>query len=129
LLWLDGLTSALVQISSANSKDRSADRGKNKMDDTVQLHCHRCKSVFRDKARRVQSGYSRQCPSCETIMFFEEASIDKNVQRTLRDAKHVRKALREHEEEKIARGPFVFGRNGSSRSSAGSHSDEQDDYS
>jgi predicted nucleic acid-binding Zn-ribbon protein len=97
------------------------------MDDTVQLRCHRCKSVFRDKARRVQSGYSRQCVSCETIMFFEDGSIDRNVQRTLRDAKRVRKALREHEAEKIARGPFVFGRNGSSRSSAGSHSDEQDD--
>ena len=127
LLWLDGLTSALVQISSANSKKGSAGREKNKMDDTVQLRCHRCKSVFRDKARRVQSGYSRQCVSCETIMFFEDGSIDRNVQRTLRDAKRVRKALREHEAEKIARGPYVFGRNGSSRASAGSHSDEQGD--
>ena len=78
------------------------------MDDTVQLRCHRCKSVFRDKARRVQSGYSRQCVTCETIMFFEDGSIDKNVQRTLRDAKRVRKALREHEAEKIARGAVRF---------------------
>ena len=36
--------------------------------------------------RRVQSGYSRQCPSCETILFFEEGSGDKNAQKTLREA-------------------------------------------
>ena len=69
------------------------------MDDTVQLRCHRCKATFRDKARRVQSGYSRQCVSCESIMFFEESSIDKNVQRSLQDAKRLRKAL--HEEELV----------------------------
>jgi hypothetical protein len=80
------------------------------MDDSVQIRCHRCKGTFRDKARRVQSGYSRQCPSCETILFFEEGSIDKNVQRTLREAKRVRKALREEEFEKIASKPFVFRR-------------------
>ena len=80
------------------------------MDDTVQLRCHRCKASFRDKARRVQSGYSRQCPSCETILFFEESSIDRNVQRTLREAKRLRKALRELEVEKITSKPFVFRR-------------------
>ena len=80
------------------------------MDDTVQIRCHRCKGTFRDKARRVQSGYSSQCVSCETIMFFEDGSIDKNVQRTLREAKRVRQALREEELVKIASKPFVFRR-------------------
>jgi hypothetical protein len=97
------------------------------MDDTVQLRCHRCKSVFRDKARRVQSGYSRQCVSCETIMFFEDGSIDRNVQRTLREAKRVRKALREHEAEMIARGPMVSRSRGNSRAGSGSYSEEEID--
>ena len=77
------------------------------MDDSVQLRCHRCKSTFRDKARRIQSGYSRQCISCETMLFFDEDSNDKNVKRTLREAKQVRKALREAEAQKIANTPFV----------------------
>jgi len=84
------------------------------MDDSVQIRCHRCKGTFRDKARRVQSGYSRQCPSCETILFFEESAIDKNVQRTLREAKRLRKALREEELVRITSSstskPFVFRR-------------------
>ena len=80
------------------------------MDDSVQIRCHRCKATFRDKARRVQSGYSRQCPSCESILFFEESAIDKNVQRTLREAKRVRKALREEEEVKVASKPYVHRR-------------------
>ena len=77
------------------------------MDDTVQLRCHRCKATFRDKARRVQSGYSRQCVACETIMFFEESSIDKDVQRALREAKRLRKALHEEELVKATSKPFV----------------------
>ena len=81
-----------------------------KMDDTVQIRCHRCKATFRDKARRVQSGYSRQCPSCETILFFEESAIDKNVQRTLQEAKRVRKALRAAEEVKLTSKPYVHRR-------------------
>ena len=77
------------------------------MDDTVQIRCHRCKASFRDKARRVQSGYSRQCMSCETILFFEDSSIDKNVQRTLREAKRLRKVLREEELVRATSKPFV----------------------
>ena len=80
------------------------------MDDSVQLRCHRCKSSFRDKARRIQSGFSRQCISCETMLFFDEDSNDKNVKWTLREAKRVRKELREAEAEKIASKPFVFRR-------------------
>ena len=67
------------------------------MDDSVQVRCTRCKNVFRDRARRVQSGYSRQCPCCEVVVFFEETSPDKNVQRALTAARRLRKELRDEE--------------------------------
>ena len=67
------------------------------MDDSVQIRCTRCKSTFRDRARRVQPGYSRQCPNCEVIIFFEESSSDKNVQTTLLAARRLRRVLREEE--------------------------------
>jgi predicted nucleic acid-binding Zn-ribbon protein len=77
------------------------------MDDSVQIRCHRCKSTFREKARRLQSGYSRQCISCETMLFFDDDSNDKNIRRTLREAKQVRKALREAEFEKLTATPVA----------------------
>jgi len=82
------------------------------MDDSVQIRCHRCKGTFRDKARRIQSGYSRQCISCETMLFFDDGSNDRNVQKTLREAKRVRKELREADDLKIATASknFVFRR-------------------
>jgi hypothetical protein len=43
----------------------------------------------------VQNGYSRQCPNCEVIIFFEEDSSNKNVQLAMKEAKKVRRALRE----------------------------------
>jgi hypothetical protein len=67
------------------------------MDDSVQVCCTRCKNVFRDRARRVQSGYSRQCPCCEVVLFFEDSSPDKNVKRALASARSLRKVLREVE--------------------------------
>ena len=71
------------------------------------IRCHRCKSCFREKARRLQSGYSRQCISCETMLFFDDGSADKNIQRTLRDARRIRKELREAEAEKFATSALV----------------------
>lgn len=68
------------------------------MEDSVQIRCTRCKSSFRDRARRVQSGYSRQCPNCEVIIFFEDGAVDRNVQRAVRDAKRIRRELRAAEE-------------------------------
>jgi DNA-directed RNA polymerase subunit RPC12/RpoP len=65
------------------------------MDDSVQIRCTRCKSTFRDRARRLQPGYSRQCPNCEVIIFFEESSADKNVQTALLEARRLRRVLRE----------------------------------
>ena len=67
------------------------------MDDSVQVCCTRCKNVFRDRARRVQNGYSRQCPGCEVVLFFEDSSPDKNVKRALASARRLRKVLREQE--------------------------------
>ena len=64
------------------------------MDDTVQIRCTRCKSAFRERARRLQPGYSRQCPNCEVIIFFEESSSDKNVQTALLEARRLRRMLR-----------------------------------
>ena len=67
------------------------------MDDSVQIRCTRCKGVFRDRARRLQPGYSRQCPNCEVIIFFEETSADKHVKTALRAARRLRRELREAE--------------------------------
>ena len=72
------------------------------VDDAVQVRCSGCKSTFRDKARRVRSGYSRQCPSCERMVFFEDGSPNKDIQDALREAERVRKALRVEESERIA---------------------------
>jgi predicted nucleic acid-binding Zn-ribbon protein len=72
------------------------------IEDTVQVRCSRCKSKFRDKARRVRSGYSRQCPACECMVFFEDGSPNNDIQEALREAERVRKALREEEAENVA---------------------------
>jgi predicted nucleic acid-binding Zn-ribbon protein len=72
------------------------------IEDTVQVRCTRCKTKFRDKARRLRAGYSRQCPSCECMVFFEDDSPNKDIRDAMRDAERVRKALREEEAEKIA---------------------------
>jgi len=45
---------------------------------------------------------------CERILFFEEGTPDKNVQKALVDARHLRKALREHEDAKRSSAPFKF---------------------
>ena len=71
------------------------------MSDTVQIRCTRCKSNFRERARRLQPGYSRQCPNCEVIIFFEESSSDKNVQEALLAARRMRRVLREAEGVKV----------------------------
>jgi hypothetical protein len=77
------------------------------MSDTVQIRCTRCRSNFRERARRLQPGYSRQCPNCEVIIFFEESSNDKNVQTALVAARKLRRVLREAEGVKAVarRGP------------------------
>ena len=71
------------------------------IDDTIQVRCSRCKSKFRDKARRVRDGYSRQCPTCECMVFFLDGSSNKDTDAALREAERVRKLLRQEESEKI----------------------------
>ena len=81
------------------------------MSDTVLIHCTRCKSTFRDRAKRLQPGYSRQCPNCEVIIFFEESASDRNVQKALLAARRLRRVLREQDEVKsTARQPPVYDR-------------------
>ncbi len=72
------------------------------MEDSVQLRCTRCKIVFRERAKRLQNGYSRQCPACEVVLFFDEDSPDQHVRRTMRTARRVRKELRQAEAERAA---------------------------
>jgi predicted nucleic acid-binding Zn-ribbon protein len=73
------------------------------IEDIVQIRCSRCKSKFRDKARRVLSGYSRQCPCCECMVFFEDGTPNKDIDEALREAARVRKALRDEEAERKAK--------------------------
>ncbi len=75
------------------------------MEDSVQIRCTRCKSTFRERARRLQPGYSRQCPNCEGVIFFEESSNDKNVQTALLEARRLRRLLREADEVKVGAKP------------------------
>jgi predicted nucleic acid-binding Zn-ribbon protein len=71
------------------------------MDDSIRIRCTKCRTVFRDRAHRIHSGFSRQCPSCETVLFFEESSSDREVKRALAEARRTRAAIRQAEEEKL----------------------------
>jgi len=65
------------------------------MEDSVQINCSRCKNVFRERAMRLQNGYSRQCPCCEVLLFFDEDSQNPNIKRAMRTARNLRKEQRE----------------------------------
>jgi hypothetical protein len=66
--------------------------------DSILVQCHRCKTGFRERARRLLNGYSRQCPSCEVVLFFEEDSPRPAIKLAMRRAREVRKQLREAEQ-------------------------------
>ena len=70
---------------------------------TIQVRCSRCKGKFRDKASRIRDGYSRQCPSCERLLFFVEGSPNQDIAHALRQADRVRKQLRREEDEQAMR--------------------------
>lgn len=72
-------------------------------DDSVQVRCRRCRGMFRERARRLQNGYSRQCPTCEVVLFFDEDSQEQSIRRAMRSARQVRAALREAEMEQPRR--------------------------
>jgi hypothetical protein len=67
------------------------------MDDSVQVKCTKCKTAFRERAKRLQHDYSRQCPCCEVVLFFAEDSHDTNIKHAMRAARRLRKELRELE--------------------------------
>ncbi len=85
-------------------------------DDSVQVRCRRCKGVFRERARRLQNGYSRQCPTCEVVLFFDEHSQEQTIRNAMRTARQIRAALREAEQprrKRVVRGERGSGRRGS----------------
>jgi hypothetical protein len=47
--------------------------------------------------KAVQNGYSRQCPSCEVVLFFDEDSQQPHIKSAMRTARQLRKQLRELE--------------------------------
>ncbi|WP_426407121.1 hypothetical protein [Bradyrhizobium ganzhouense] len=63
----------------------------------VQVQCTRCKTMFRDRAGRLQDGYSRQCPGCEVVLFFGEDSQHPFIKRAMRNAQKARKQQHEAE--------------------------------
>lgn len=63
----------------------------------VQIQCTRCKNVFRDRAGRLQDGYSRQCPGCEVVLFFAEDSPNPQVKQAMKRARQARKEQRERD--------------------------------
>ena len=83
------------------------------MDETVQVTCPRCKARFREKARKIVDGFSRQCPTCESVVFFMEDSFKPEIKLAMKTASAVRRALRHEAEDKI----FNLGRAFASRHS------------
>jgi hypothetical protein len=81
------------------------------VDDTVQISCGRCKGRFRERARKLVSGFSSQCPSCEAVFFFDDASPKIEIRKALLAAKNVRRALHLEAEEKLKSSvTYVFSR-------------------
>lgn len=91
----------------------------------VQVQCKRCKAVFRDRAGRLQDGYTRQCPCCEVVLFFTEDSPHPSVRRAMRDARRARKEQLRAEAEKRAapEGPAAASRRFEGRHRAAGRAD------
>jgi DNA-directed RNA polymerase subunit RPC12/RpoP len=63
------------------------------MEDSIQIRCSRCNADFRDRARRIQNGYARECPNCNVLIFFESESHDQQIERALKAAHNMRRVL------------------------------------
>jgi DNA-directed RNA polymerase subunit RPC12/RpoP len=63
------------------------------MDDSIQIRCSKCHARFRDRARRIQNGYARECPNCNVLIFFEGESHDEHIKGALKAAHKLRRAL------------------------------------
>jgi hypothetical protein len=70
------------------------------MDDSIQIRCGRCRSSFRDRARRIRSGYARECPGCNVLIFFESESHDEHIKRAMKAAHKLRRLLAQAEDVK-----------------------------
>ncbi|MCK1343379.1 hypothetical protein IVB25_21345 [Bradyrhizobium sp. 193] len=90
----------------------------------VQIQCTRCKTVFRDRAGRLQDGYSRQCPSCEVVLFFAEDSPNPQVKQAMKRARKARKEQREAEMARMS-APQPFSRAHTGRIQLSSEDDEE----
>ena len=64
------------------------------MDQTVQITCPKCRARFREQARKLIDGFSRECPTCETVIFFNEGSTTLQIKSAMNIASAVRRALR-----------------------------------
>jgi phage FluMu protein Com len=95
------------------------------MTDSVQIRCAKCKGVFRDRARRLQNGFSRQCPTCEVVLFFDEDSQDANIKRAMKTARRVRALLRDAEAAGMVTRQAAGGRRSSGRTRASAREVEQ----
>ena len=80
------------------------------MDDTIQIRCSRCNSSFRDRARRIRSGYTRECPRCNVLIFFESESHDEHIKRALKAAHKMRRLVAEAEDVKPAKEAAAYDR-------------------
>jgi hypothetical protein len=60
----------------------------------------------------LQNGYSRQCPTCEVVLFFEEDFPNQDIKRAMKTARAVRKQLREEEAAQIMAAPPASPRRG-----------------
>ena len=80
------------------------------MDDTIQIRCSRCNSSFRDRARRIRSGYTRECPRCNVLIFFESESHNEHIKRALKAAHKMRRLVAEAEGVKPAKEAATYDR-------------------
>ena len=81
------------------------------MDDSVQISCPRCRSRFRERARRLTNGFSRQCPACEMVVFFDDASPVVELRKAMLTAQKLRRSLAEEAHNTRSKRPaFKFGR-------------------
>jgi uncharacterized Zn finger protein (UPF0148 family) len=74
------------------------------MNNEFQITCYRCKGKFRERAGRVMRGYTRQCPSCEAVMIFDDQSQQLEIKAAIKRAREIRAALKE-EAENVVRKP------------------------
>jgi hypothetical protein len=78
------------------------------MDHTVKVTCPNCRAQFREHARRLIDGYSRQCPNCEAVIFFNEDSPKPQIRTAMKSASAVRRAMRDKADDKAANSQRSF---------------------